>query len=81
MYTTGTICDYEKRLHECPTTVADIDLFLTEGRGYLTTAFTTVSGVYKSGVLPSVSGNWEKELRLQKYHVTASGLVLSEQQL
>lgn len=80
MYTTGSINDFANRLHQAVTT-GDLVSFITEGRGYLSTPFTTISGVYKSGVLPQVSGAWEQELRLQKFRFTQSGGALMEQQL
>jgi hypothetical protein len=81
MYVSGNITTYASRIHEFQTGQNDLTLFITEGRGYLTTPFTTVSGVYKSGVMPQTSGQWEQELRYQKFRLLGDPLSLIQQQL
>lgn len=80
MYTTGNIVDFIQRLHQQPTGQADLNNFLVEGRGYLLKLKNQPSGFGWQ----NISGNWEKEARLQKHRFSgtgvASGIMLNQQQ-
>ncbi len=61
MYSTGTIIDFEQRLHQQPANEADIFQFIIEGQGYL------------ASLLRVTSDKWEKEVRKKHYQVTVNG--------
>lgn len=70
MYVSGDISSYTSRIHQLPSTVADVDNFITEGNTYIYTN-TTIH----------LSGKWERELRLRKYLLTSNLNYLDTQQL
>ena len=84
MYQTGTIGDYQDRLHQMPlisgATSGNLVSFIIEGREYLKARPSYVSGQLVSGVTPQTSGQWEKEVRMHKYRMTHNGFFLNQQQ-
>lgn len=68
MYVSGTLVDYQGRLHQLAVNQEDLDDYLVEGRDYL------------SGVGAQISGKWEDECRRIKFEFSQSGVVLNQQQ-
>jgi hypothetical protein len=65
MFIAGDIIDFKNRLHQLPTTIADVDNFVTEGDSYSALVnFNTVN-------------QWETEARLQKFRFTANPTYLT----
>lgn len=69
MFVSGNIGDFAERIHKLPSSVADVDLFITEGNSYLST------------VMVNISGKWERELRKRKYIFSHNASYLTTQQL
>jgi len=63
MYVTGDITNYQSRIHQLPTGVSDINLFVIEGKNYLTS------------IPYQISGAWDFELRRKKGVFLQSGIV------
>lgn len=69
MYISGQKTNFGSRLHQLPAGISEVNQFITEGRGYLT-----------SGIVLQTSGQWEKEARLKKFQISQSGVQLNTQQ-
>lgn len=68
MYLPGHVGNFAARLHQLPSTVNDVDDFVSEGDTYL------------NSVPVYMSGKWEREARKRKYLITSNGSYLSTQQ-
>lgn len=62
-YIAGQFWNFSNRLHQLPTTLSDLDSFITEGDSYLTAGYFSLNA----------SGKLEKEIRKRKYCITSSG--------
>lgn len=58
MYITGTISDFESRLHQLAISGADLTTFLTECRGYT------------SAPASGLTGRWNREFAIKLYQIS-----------
>jgi len=65
MYITGTVSDFESRLHQLAISGADLTTFLTECRGYTGTGAPS-SGAPASGL----TDRWNREFAIKLYQIS-----------
>jgi hypothetical protein len=68
-YVSGTINDFESRLHELATTTGILNTFMLEGSGYLASATA------------QQSGKWEREARMCDFRITNNAAKLTTQHM